>query len=226
MLYFDWTYLLIIPGLLLGLWAQQQVNSAYQRYSRVATRLSRPASEVVDELLRRNGNNVVSVGRVSGKLTDHYDPTKETLNLSDGVYGSASVAALGIAAHEAGHAMQKMEHYAPLKLRTAVVPVVNIGSGLSTPLFFLGLIFSWKPLLTAGIVLFSLSVLFSVLTLPVEFDASRRAVRMLTEGGYVTGEEERGVRAVLRAAALTYVAAAVTSLLSLLRLVLIARDRD
>ncbi len=105
MLYFDWTYLLIIPGLLLGLWAQQQVNSAYQRYSRVATRLSRPASEVVDELLRRNVNNVVSVGRVSGKLTDHYDPTKETLNLSDGVYGSASVAALGIAAHEAGHAM-------------------------------------------------------------------------------------------------------------------------
>lgn len=142
------------------------------------------------------------------------------------MYGSASVAALGIAAHEAGHAMQKMEHYAPLKLRMAVVPVVNIGSGLSTPLFFLGLIFSWKPLLTAGIVLFSLSVLFSVLTLPVEFDASRRAVRMLTEGGYVTGEEERGVRAVLRAAALTYVAAAVTSLLSLLRLVLIARDRD
>ncbi len=226
MLYFDWTYLLIIPGLLLGLWAQSQVNSAYQRYSRVPTRLNRPASEVVDDLLRRNGNNVVSVGHVSGQLTDHYDPSKETLNLSDGVFNSASVAALGIAAHEAGHAMQKQEHYAPLKLRTAVVPAVNIGSSLSTPLFFLGLIFSWRPLLTAGIVLFSLSVIFAVLTLPVEFDASRRAVRMLTEGGYVTGEEERGVRAVLRAAALTYVAAAVTSLLSLLRLVLIARSRD
>lgn len=225
MFFYDWTYLLIIPGLLLGLWAQSQVNSAYQRYSRVDTRLGRPASVMVQELLRRNGNNVVTVGRVSGNLTDHYNPADETLKLSDGVYGSSSVAALGIAAHEAGHAMQKMEGYAPLALRTAVVPVVNIGSGLSTPLFILGLIMSWRPLVTAGIVLFSLSTLFALITLPVEFDASRRAVRMLTEGGYVTGEEERGVRKVLTAAALTYVAAAVTSLLSLLRLVLIANRR-
>ena len=221
-MYLDWTYLLIIPGLLLGLWAQSQVSGAYRKYSAVPTRLGQPASVMVQDLLRRNGNGVVTVGRVSGELTDHYDPSKETLNLSDGVYGSASVAALGIAAHEAGHAMQKMEGYAPLKLRTAVVPVVNIGSGLSTPLFFLGLLMAWQPLVYVGIALFSLSTLFALITLPVEFDASRRAVRMLTEGGYVTGEEEQGVKKVLRAAALTYVAAAVTSLLTLLRLLLIA----
>lgn len=226
MFYYDWTYLLIIPGLLLGLWAQHRVNSAYQEYSRIGTRLGMPASQAVQELLRRNGNNVVRVGRISGKLTDHYDPGKEVLNLSQGVYDSTSVAALGIAAHEAGHAMQKMEGYAPLKLRTAAVPVVNLGSSASTPLFMLGLIFSWQPLVYVGIGLFSLSVLFALITLPVEFDASRRAIRMLTEGNYVTEQECSGVKAVLNAAALTYVASAVTSLLSLLRLVLIARSRD
>lgn len=226
MIYFDWTYLLIIPGLLLGMWAQHKVNSAYQEYSRVSTRLGRPASEVVAELLRRNGNHAVSVGRVSGQLTDHYDPGREVLNLSEGVYGSGSVAALGIAAHEAGHAMQKLDGYAPLKLRTAAVPIVNIGSRASTPLFLLGLVFSWQPLVYIGIALFSLSVVFSLITLPVEFDASNRAIRMLMEGGYVTESERSGVRAVLNAAALTYVASAVTSILSLLRLVLIARSRD
>lgn len=228
MFYFDWTYLLIIPGLLLGLWAQAKVKGAYAEWSRVGTRLSRPACDVVDDLLHRNGNHKVRIFQTQGELTDHYDPSNETLKLSQGVYASSSVAALGIAAHEAGHAMQKHEGYAPLKLRTAVVPVVNIGSSLSTPLFLAGIIFAWGPLVNIGIVLFSLSVIFALITLPVEFDASNRAVRMLTEGGYVTGEEERGVRKVLNAAALTYVAAAVTSLLSLLRLLLIARryDRD
>jgi len=226
MFYFDWTYILIIPGLLLGLWAQHRVQSAYQEYSRVATRLGRPASEIAADLLRRNGNHAVRVGRVSGQMTDHYDPGKEVLNLSEGVYGSASVAALGIAAHEAGHAMQKMDGYAPLKLRTAAVPVVNIGSTASTPLFVLGLIMAWQPLVYIGIALFSLSVVFSLITLPVEFDASKRALRMLTEGGYITESERGGVKAVLNAAALTYVAAAVTSIMSLLRLLLIARSRD
>jgi len=226
MFYFDWTYILIIPGLLLGLWAQHRVQSAYQEYSRVATRLGRPASEIAADLLRRNGNHAVRVGRVSGQMTDHYDPGKEVLNLSEGVYGSASVAALGIAAHEAGHAMQKMDGYAPLKLRTAAVPVVNIGSTASTPLFVLGLIMAWQPLVYIGIALFSLSVVFSLITLPVEFDASKRAIRMLTEGGYITESERGGVKAVLNAAALTYVAAAVTSIMSLLRLLLIARSRD
>ena len=224
--YMDWTYLLIIPGLILGLWAQHQVNSAYRRYGQVQTRLGRTACEVAQDLLRRNGNSVVRVGRVQGQLTDHYDPAKEVLNLSEGVYGSSSVAALGVAAHEAGHAMQKQEGYAPLKLRTAAVPIVNFGSTAATPLFVLGLVFSWQPLVYVGIALFSLSVIFALITLPVEFDASRRAVRMLTEGGYVTEEERSGVKAVLNAAALTYVASAVTSLLSLLRLLIIARRND
>lgn len=226
MFFWDWTYILVIPGLLLGLWAQHKVNSAYREYSRIATRLGRPANQVVDDLLRRNGNNNVRIGRVAGNLTDHYNPTDETLNLSEGVYGSDSIAALGIAAHEAGHAMQKHEAYAPLRLRTAIVPAVNICSTLATPLFILGLIMTWPPLTTVGIVLFAASTVFALVTLPVEFNASNRAVAMLTEGGYVTHEEERGVRAVLNAAALTYVASAVTSLLTLLRLILIARDRD
>ncbi len=225
MFYYDWTYLLIIPGLILGLWAQFKVKGAYAEYSRIQTRVGRPASAVVDDLLRRNGNNKVCIGRVNGELTDHYNPGNETLNLSEGVYGSASIAALGIAAHEAGHAMQQHEGYAPLKLRTAIVPAVNVCSGLSTPLFFLGLIMAWEPLTTLGIILFAASTLFALVTLPVEFNASNRAVAMLTAGGYVTGEEERGVRKVLNAAALTYVAAAVTSLLSLLRLVMIANRR-
>ncbi len=225
MFYYDWTYLLIIPGMLLGLWAQHRVKSTYAEFSRVPTRLGRSAAAVVDDLLRRNGNSKVRIGRVNGELTDHYNPGNETLNLSDGVYASNSVAALGIAAHEAGHAMQKHEGYAPLALRTAIVPAVNICSGLSTPLFFLGLIMSWEPLLTLGIILFAASTVFALVTLPVEFNASKRAIAMLTEGGYVNGAEEQGVRKVLTAAALTYVAAAVTSLLSLLRLVLIANRR-
>ena len=225
MFYFDWTYMLIIPGMLLGLWAQHKVKSTYAEYSRIPTRLGRGAAGVVDDLLRRNGNNKVRIGRVSGQLTDHYNPGNDTLNLSDGVYASNSVAALGIAAHEAGHAMQKHEGYAPLTLRTAIVPAVNICSSLSTPLFFLGILMAWEPLTTLGIILFAASTVFALVTLPVEFNASKRAVAMLTEGGYVTGEEERGVRKVLTAAALTYVAAAVTSLLSLRRLVLIANRR-
>ena len=225
MFYYDWTYLLIIPGLILGLWAQFKVKGAYAEYSKIPTRLGRSAASVVDDLLRRNGNRKVRIGQVSGELTDHYNPADETLKLSQGVYGSSSIAALGIAAHEAGHAMQKHENYAPLMLRTAIVPAVNVCSGLSTPLFFLGLLMSWEPLLTLGIILFAASTVFALVTLPVEFNASKRAVAMLTEGGYVSGEEERGVRKVLNAAALTYVAAAVTSMLSLLRLVLIANRR-
>ena len=225
MFFYDWTYLLIIPGLILGLWAQFKVKNTYAEYSRIPTRLGRSAASVVDDLLRRNGNHKVRIGHVSGQLTDHYNPGNETLNLSDGVYASNSVAALGIAAHEVGHAMQKHEGYAPLTIRTMIVPAVNICSGLSTPLFFLGLLMSWEPLLTLGILLFAASTVFALVTLPVEFNASNRAVAMLVDGGYVNGEEERGVRKVLNAAALTYVAAAVTSMLSLLRLVLIANRR-
>ena len=226
MFYFDWTYMLIIPGLILGIWAQNKVRHAYAEYSRIPTRLGRSAAVVVDDLLRRNGNGKVRIGRVRGELTDHYNPGNETLNLSDGVYASNSIAALGIAAHEAGHAMQKHDGYLPLQIRSAIVPAVNICSGLSTPMFFLGILLSFPLLQTLGILLFAASTVFALVTLPVEFNASRRAITMLTAGGYVTGEEERGVRKVLQAAALTYVAAAVTSMLSLLRLVLISRRRN
>ena len=225
MFYFDWTYLLIIPGMILGLWAQSKVRSTYEQYSRVSARLGYPASSVVADLLRRNGNNKVRIGRVAGQLTDHYNPGNETLNLSEGVYDSASVAALGIAAHEAGHAMQKHEGYLPLTLRTMIVPAVNICSTLSTPLFFLGLLFTLPILTNLGILLFAASTVFALVTLPVEFNASNRAIAMLTEAGYVNGEEEKAVRKVLSAAALTYVAAAVTSLLNLLRLILISNRR-
>lgn len=226
MFMWDWTYILLLPGLLLGIWAQSRVNHAYRKYSRVPSRLGQPASEVVADLLRRNGNGGVRVEAVRGELTDHYNPATETLALSQGVYGSSSIAALGIAAHEAGHAMQKRDEYGPMRLRTAVVPLVNLGSTAYFPLFLLGILFSWKPLVFLGILCFSLSVVFSLVTLPVEFNASKRAVAMLTEGGYVSGDEVDAVREVLTAAALTYVASAVTSILSLLRLIVISRDRD
>lgn len=226
MFYFDWTYLLMIPGLLLGMWAQAKVKNAYAEYSRVQSLRGVSAAEAARILLNSRGNTRVSVDRVSGSLTDHYDPKSETLRLSEGVYASSSLAALGIAAHEAGHAMQKFENYAPMKWRSLMVPVVNIGSQAYFPLFLLGILFSWQPLITLGIIAFSLSLVFALVTLPVEFDASRRGVRMLMESGLITAREEDGVRKVLSAAALTYVAAAVTSLLQLLRLILISRRHD
>lgn len=225
-LYFDSSYFLIIIGFVLALIAQGAVRSAYSKYEKVPTRGGRPASLVVQELLRQNGADHVGIKPVPGTLTDHYDPRSETLGLSEGVYNSSSVAALGIAAHEAGHAMQKQQNYAPFAMRSFLVNTVQIGSSLSMPIFILGLIMSIKPLVTAGIVLFSLVVVFSLVTLPVELDASRRAIRMLTAGGFVTNEEEAGVRRVLRAAAFTYVAAAISAMLQLIRLISISRSRD
>ena len=224
--YWDWTYLLIIPGLILGLIAQAKVKSAYAQCSRIPAKCGLTASQMVADLLRRNGNTRVRVGHVSGELTDHYDPSKEVLNLSDGVYSSNSIAAMGIAAHEAGHAMQKLENYAPLNLRSAIVPAVNICSSLSTPMFILGLIFAWQPLVYIGIGLFAASTVFALVTLPVEFNASHRALETL-EGEHILEDEEMaGARKVLRAAALTYVAALLSSLLQLLRYVLIFLNRS
>ena len=224
-LYFDWTMILLIPGLLLGLWAQFKVKSAYAKYGKIRSSHGATAEQVSRQLLTRDGNGNVTVEPVAGELTDNYDPRSNVLHLSQGVYGSDSIAAIGIAAHECGHAMQKNHQYKPLMLRTAFVPVVNIGSNAYFPLFFLGLIFSWQPLMIIGIVCFSLTLLFSLVTLPVEFNASHRALAMLADGNYLSQEELRGVRAVLSAAALTYVAAAITSLLQLLRLLLISRGR-
>ena len=224
--YWDWTYLLIIPGLILGLIAQAKVKSAYAQCSRIPAKCGLTASQMVADLLRRNGNTRVRVGHVSGELTDHYDPSKEVLNLSDGVYSSNSIAAMGIAAHEAGHAMQKLENYAPLNLRSAIVPAVNISSSLSTPMFILGLIFAWQPLVYIGIGLFAASTVFALVTLPVELDASRRALQTIQQNGLLTADEYPMAKKTLTAAALTYVAALATSLAQLLRLVLIFGGRD
>ena len=223
-MYFDSTYVLVIIGLALALGAQAMVKSAYNKYQKVPTQRGIPAAAVAEQILRENGNDTVQIQPVPGQLTDHYDPRTEKLGLSEGVYNSSSVAALGIAAHEAGHAMQKKDGYAPLALRSWLVPVVNIGSNLSMPIVILGLIMSIRPLVTIGIVLFAGAVVFTLITLPVEFDASRRAVAMLTAGGYINGEEERGVRKVLRAASLTYVAAAISAILQLVRLLLLSRN--
>ena len=226
MFYFDWTVILMLPGLLLGIWAQSKVNNAYRTYSRVSTKSGMTASEAARRMLWQNGAGDVMIEQTGGHLTDHYDPRSNVLRLSSGVCHSGSIAALGIAAHEAGHAIQQAENYPFLKLRTWVAPVVNIGSSLSWPIFFLGLLFSWQPLMMLGILLFAAVVLFTLITLPVEFDASRRALRMLSEGGYLTQQELGGAKQVLSAAALTYVASFVSAALQLLRLLTLARRRD
>ncbi|MEG1775844.1 MAG: zinc metallopeptidase [Clostridia bacterium] len=225
MYYWDWTMLLVIPGLLLGMWAQHKVSSSFRKYSSIHTQKGITADEVSRQLLSHSGNSSVSVREVSGKLTDHFDPRTGTLRLSESVYGSNSVSAIGVAAHECGHAMQQQEGYLPLKLRSAIVPMVNIGSNLYFPIFLLGLVFSWQPLVYVGIGCFALTLLFSLVTLPVEFNASKRAMAVLESGGYVTQDELVGVRAVLNAAAMTYVAAAISSLLQLARLLIISRDQ-
>ena len=224
MFYWDWTMVLLIPGLLLGLWAQFKVKAAYAKYRKIGTARGVTADQVAHDLMARDGNQAVAIEPIAGELTDNYDPRSNILHLSQGVYGNTSIAAIGIAAHECGHAMQDRHNYGPLKLRTAVVPAVSIGSNLYFPIFILGMIFSWKPLITVGIVCFALTFLFSLITLPVEFNASSRAMSMLAQGGYVNEDELRGVRAVLNAAALTYVAAAISSLLQLIRLLLISRN--
>ena len=223
-MYFDYTYLLMLPGLILGLWAQWKVKAAYEKYGKIRTRRGEAACDLVRQLLYRE-NADVAVEETAGVLTDHYDPRTNVLRLSQGVYRSDSVAAVGIAAHEAGHALQKMENYKPLGLRTAIVPVVNVGSYLAWPLFVGGIAFSFEPLMTAGIAVFALMVLFSLITLPVEFDASRRAKRMLADSGYFEEDELQGVSSVLSAAAMTYVASFISAALQLLRLLLIAQRR-
>lgn len=222
--YYDWTMILVIPGLLLGLYAQFKVKNTFARYSRIRTKSGLTAEAAARMLLSRGGSTNVTISRVNGSLTDHYDPSSKTLRLSDSVYGSDSVAAVGVAAHECGHALQEHDGYGLLKLRTALVPVVNIGSSLYLPIFMAGLLFSWEPLQMVGILCFGLTLLFSLVTLPVEINASKRALGMLE--GVLDAEELRGARAVLSAAALTYLASVISSALQLLRLILISRSRS
>lgn len=222
--YYDWTMILVIPGLLLGLYAQFKVKSTFDRYSRVRTKSGLTAEQAARMLLSRGGSANVTISRVNGSLTDHYDPRSNTLRLSDSVYGSDSVAAVGVAAHECGHALQEHDGYGLLKLRSALVPVVNIGSSFYLPIFMAGLLFSWEPLQMVGILCFGLTLLFSLVTLPVEINASRRALGMLD--GVLEAEELQGAKAVLSAAALTYLASVISSALQLLRLILISRSRN
>lgn len=224
-MYYDWTIIFVLPALILSLLAQLWVKRVYSKYSKIMTEKEIPAWKAVQKILYDNGLNGVSVTRNEGLLSDHFDPVKQVLSLSEGVYDSSSVAALGIAAHEAGHALQQRDGYSPLILRNISVSFVNIGSNLSIPLFILGMVFSFKPLLYVGIGLFSLTVLFSLITLPVEFDASRRAIRLLRADGAITPREEKGVKTMLTAAAMTYVAQALMSLLQLLRLVILSKSR-
>ena len=224
--FYDWTYLLLIPALILSMWAQFRVSSTFSRFSKVRASSGMTATQMAEQLLHAEGVYDVSVERTRGNLTDHYDPKNMVLRLSDSTANSTSVAALGVAAHEAGHVLQHRDGYAPLMLRTAAVPVVNIGSNLSWPLFLVGLIVSWEPLVYAGIALFALAVLFALITLPVEFNASKRALAALEANGYLQpGEEMRGAKKVLSAAAMTYVASAFMAIMQLLRLLAIAGVR-
>lgn len=225
MFYYDWTMILVIPGLLLGMWAQHKVSSAFAKYQRVMAANGASAERVARALLNHGGCDGVNIEATSGNLTDNYDPRSNVLRLSASVYGSSSVAAIGVAAHECGHAMQQNEGYAMLRLRSALVPVVNLGSNLYFPIFLLGLVFSWEPLVNIGIACFALTLLFALVTLPVEFNASSRAISALRSGGYLSNEELSGAKAVLDAAALTYVASAISSLLQLVRLLIISRNR-
>lgn len=222
---FDWTYLLVVAGLVLSLIASANVKSTFAKYSKIRCMAGLTGAMAAERVLHSAGIYDVSIQRVSGELTDHYDPRTKTLRLSDSTYGSNSVAAVCVAAHECGHAIQHQKNYGPLVLRSTLVPAANFGSTLAWPVFLMGLIFSMRPLLTAGIVLFSLAVLFQLVTLPVEFNASSRALKVL-ESGHLLGDQElAGGRKVLQAAALTYVASLAASILQLLRLIILAGGR-
>lgn len=224
----DPTVILVLIGALLSMWASARVNGTFQKYSRVRSMTGMTGAEAAMRLLHSQGIYDVTVQPVRGQLTDHYDPRTKTVNLSEAVYSQTSVAAIGVAAHECGHAIQDNTGYVPLRLRAAFVPVANIGSRLSWPLIFLGLIIGLTPFIELGIWMFVLAVLFQLITLPVEFNASGRAVRLLGQIGILQDQEVDQTRKVLGAAALTYVAAAAASILQLLRLVILfgGRRRD
>ena len=229
---FDYTYLLLVlPCVILSLWASSNVNSTFRKYQNQFSRRGLTAAQAAQQVLRANGVSGVSIQRISGNLTDHYDPRSNVIRLSDSVYGSTSTAAIGVACHEAGHAIQYAEGYAPIKLRAAIIPITNIGSRLAMPLILMGLLFSFLGhfsylLIDIGIACFSLSLVFQLVTLPVEFDASHRAMEAIAQTGLLTQEEQNGARKTLRAAALTYVAATALSLAQLLRLFLLFGRRN
>lgn len=220
---FDPTMIILIPGVIFALYAQSKVKGTFAKYSRVASRSGISGAEVAQQLLRSNGINDVRIERVGNTLGDHYDPKNKVLRLSPEVYGSNSLAALGVAAHETGHAIQHNTGYAPLQFRNSLVPVANIGSSIAFPILLVGILMSSQALIHFGIYAFAAVVLFQLVTLPVEFNASNRAIAMLEGGGFVSGQEAVHTKKVLDAAALTYLAGALTAVLSLLRLLLLSR---
>lgn len=222
---FDRTYILLIIGMLLSLAASAKLKSTFAKYRRIRSASGLTGAEAAARILRAAGITDVQIRAIPGSLTDHYDPRTKTVSLSQDIYGQTSLAAVGVAAHECGHAIQHAVHYTPLEMRSAIVPVANLGSSLSWPLFLIGLLAGIRPLTTAGIVLFSLAVLFQLVTLPVELNASSRALRMLEGTGILGVSEVKGARKVLTAAALTYVAALAASILQLLRLLILAGGR-
>ena len=219
---FDWTYILLLIGVVVTGIASAKVNSTFRKYARIASTTGMTGAQAAQHILNSEGIYDVSIQHIAGNLTDHYNPATKTVNLSDATYGSSSVAAIGVAAHECGHAIQHHTGYVPLNFRTALVPVANIGSKAGVPVIILGMILGANSsLITLGIALFSFGVLFQLVTLPVEFDASRRALKLLGNLGILNPDEVRDSRKVLGAAAMTYVASAFASILSLLRLIIL-----
>lgn len=222
----DPTILLLVAGMVLSLLASARLKRIFSIYRRIPSASCMTGAQAAQRILAMAGLSDVRVCAVSGELTDHYDPRSRTVRLSEAVYGQTSLAAVGVAAHECGHAVQHQLQYAPLRWRSAIVPIANFGSGLSWPVFVVGLVTSMRPLLYLGIGLFSAAVLFQLVTLPVELNASARALRLLTADGILTEQEVPGARKVLGAAALTYVAALASSILQLIRLLVLAGGRD
>lgn len=224
---FDWTYVvLVLPWVILSMITSSNVNATFKRYSKVYSARRITGAQAAQRVLSANGVTGVQIQRVSGKLTDHYDPKANVIRLSDSVYDSSSVAAIGVACHEAGHAVQYAQHYAPIKLRSAIIPMTNIGSKLAMPLILIGLVLSFGETLSygfvyAGIACFGLSAVFQLVTLPVEFNASRRAMNAIRDGELLTAEEQHGARKTLTAAAMTYMAALAVALAQLLRLIVL-----
>ena len=214
-------FVLIIPAMLFALWAQVKVSSTFNRYSAQRTHTGMTGAQAAEAVLRACGVDGVRIERVAGNLTDHFDPRAGVIRLSQSVYDSPTVAAVGVAAHEAGHAAQYAEGYGPIRLRNAIIPVTQIGSSLAWPLLLIGLLFNYEALFFAGILFFMLAVVFQLVTLPVEFNASARAISVLGEGGYLSPDELPGAKKTLSAAAMTYVAALAVSIAQLLRLLLL-----
>lgn len=232
--YYDPTILLLIPALILTMWASFNVKHTFKKYSEISTMRALTGAQVARTILDRNGLHAVKVQRISGNLTDNFDPRSNVVNLSESTYDSTSIGAIGVAAHECGHAVQYDTEYAPIKIRNFVVPIVNVCSKAAMPIIFIGFILAGfaegssnlsRIIVDFGIILYSSVVLFQLITLPVEFNASKRALTTVESFGILTGDETKGAKKVLRAAALTYLAAALSAILSLLRLILLSNNR-